>query len=526
MGSAFAQGFQMGGSMYDAAERNRLMRERMDIEKAQEARAAEEHGLRITGLRRVEDATQSLTNMQANGIAIPGAAEGNRQANMESLRRFEIGQQNDDPNASYVAPTGLQPTYRPATDRDLNNAQMGLAAAKGDMAAMATLTQARRTLDINDIASKVMKMPKADLEALAPQVSKSGYPMLYTGKDKNGYTFLKTEADGVTPIAGSQFTLNENQLRQMALSHELGTAGFGTEALATLNAAHKDLGDHVSKWNAAMTQSTTTNNTAVHNANTDQTQRITANAAAANAASNTALRTEQIRGLQDLRENREEAVGLMERFDALTPEQQSGPEGQALIQRFNTLNVRAGGTVGLQGKGGKGSGRGSLLQMPVEQKKNDDGTYTAFAKDGGQALYNTINGEAIPLGMDAPTYAAHKKAAKDNGVKLIVGENNGRLELRFQGVDGQFYEDPAQARYAKGDAPPSAAKSGGLRMPGNDVPVSNPGSITVSINPQTKQRTYAVEGLRKRFATMEEAQAASGSVGGSDMSRMLNRYGD
>ena len=49
--------------------------------------------------------------------------------------------------------------------------------------------------------------------------------------------------------------------------------------------------------------------------------------------------------------NAEELANIQDRFMALTPEQQNGPEGQALQRQFNLLNVRAGGQVGL-GKGG------------------------------------------------------------------------------------------------------------------------------------------------------------------------------
>lgn len=158
-------------------------------------------------------------------------------------------------------------------------------------------------------------------------------------------------------------------------------------------------------------------------------------------------------------DNREKAAQLMSRWDTLTEAQQNGPEGMAIRHEFNMLNVKAGGTVPLAAKG-SGS-KGNVLQTPVDIKKNDDGTYTAFAKDGGHALYNTINGEAIPLGMDVSSYQAMKQAAKDNGVKLVSGEENGRLVLRYIGADGKPYEDPAKARYAK--APEAAGSAPGAK---------------------------------------------------------------
>lgn len=146
-------------------------------------------------------------------------------------------------------------------------------------------------------------------------------------------------------------------------------------------------------------------------------------------------------------ENRETSAALLAKWNELTPEEQAGPKGQAIQREFNMTNVKAGGTVPLGNTGG--GGKKNILGMPVEQKANQDGTYTAFAKDGGQALYNTINGEAIPLGMDAQTYQKVKVDARTNGVKLVSGEENGRLVLKFQGADGKFYDDVEKAKYAK-----------------------------------------------------------------------------
>ena len=93
---------------------------------------------------------------------------------------------------------------------------------------------------------------------------------------------------------------------------------------------------------------------------------------------------------------------------------------------------------------------GGILTRAVEQKKNDDGTYTAFDKGTGRALYNTYNGEEIPLGMTIDEYAGMKKAARDNKVGLQIGENaNGQLALKFIGADGKPYDDVEAARYAK-----------------------------------------------------------------------------
>lgn len=145
-------------------------------------------------------------------------------------------------------------------------------------------------------------------------------------------------------------------------------------------------------------------------------------------------------------DNRVEANSVLTKWNNLTPAQQEGPEGMALRQEYAMINAKAGGGLPVSAKG---TTKGSVLTQPVEQKQNADGSYTAFAKDGGKALYNTINGEAIPLGMDVTSYQKMKKDATDNGVKLVSGEEDGRLVLRYQGADGKFYTDPSKARYAK-----------------------------------------------------------------------------
>lgn len=157
--------------------------------------------------------------------------------------------------------------------------------------------------------------------------------------------------------------------------------------------------------------------------------------------------------------NSDEAKQIQSQYAGLNEDNDpGGAKRQSLITQFNMLSVKAGGTIPV-GSGGK---KGSVLETPVEQKKNDDGTYTAFSKDGGKALYNTFNGEAIPLGMTVDVYSKMKADAQKNGVALITGEDNGRLVLKFAGPDGKFYDDAEKAKYAKPEAKPAAGKPEGL----------------------------------------------------------------
>jgi hypothetical protein len=75
-----------------------------------------------------------------------------------------------------------------------------------------------------------------------------------------------------------------------------------------------------------------------------------ANAAASRAT--VGLRGAQAAVIRNAGENATALAAIQSEYDTLTPEQQVGPAGQALIQRFNMLNAKAGGQVGL-GKGVK-----------------------------------------------------------------------------------------------------------------------------------------------------------------------------
>jgi hypothetical protein len=158
-------------------------------------------------------------------------------------------------------------------------------------------------------------------------------------------------------------------------------------------------------------------------------------------------------------ENNTEAKALQTELAKLDDE--SDPTGNRranLIAQFNMLAAGPGKTIPMGGLGR--GGKSSVLQTPVELKKNDDGTYTAYSKDGGRALYNTYNGEEIPLGMEVDAYKKTKEAAVKNGVGLVTGEDNGRLTVKFAGADGKFYDSAEKAKYAK--PAPAAAKNEGL----------------------------------------------------------------
>lgn len=283
---AFQSGFQMGGELANQAVRNEIAQRELAIKEAAEGRAAEEFKNRQADRTREDNAFTNYSNL-AGGINQDTQAQVGRTYGMnpaqiaaavqnggaEGLRAKLAGYDQPDSydlqNVPNAPAGGLQPRFDAsqlkATEPsrlDRERALEQISVARRDTQGIRQSQQAQRTIQIDDITAGVMKRDIADIEKLAPDINMSGYPLLYTGKTKNGYTFLKTQADGKTPIPGSEFKLNESQLRQLALSHELGAAGFGTEALNSLSAAHKDIGDHVAKWNSAQTQSATTSNQA------------------------------------------------------------------------------------------------------------------------------------------------------------------------------------------------------------------------------------------------------------------------
>jgi hypothetical protein len=220
-----------------------------------------------------------------------------------------------------------------------------------------------------------------------------------------------------------------------------------------------------------------------------------------------AARTAQMKQMNDAMatnlKNSQEAKALYTEYSALDDSNDpGGAKRTSLINQFNMLSVKAGGTIPTGGLGGK---KGSVLQTPVELKKNDDGTYTAYSKDGGRALYNTYNGEEIPLGMEVDAYKKMKESAVKNGVGLVTGEDNGRLVLKYIGADGKYYDDPQKAKYAK-PAPNAAAPAQGLDTGTKVVaPAAVPTAPTAK---PTREPKEPLASFQKRLVAWDENRMA------------------
>lgn len=264
---SFDSGFQMGTRMADNAmsQLARLREERRRDEA--HATAQERDKLVNAGLRRVDDATNALSLAANAGVRNATGIKANDDefefANALAAQGIDVPKYD---------PAQASQEWRPASEREMTRLALGLAAARGDAAGVSGAQDRMRKFDIEDVDAKVAKAPMAELEKLLPQLNtnQSQYPMLYTGKGKNGYSFLTTDPDG-TP--GKALTMTEAQVRQLARSHFLAQAGFGTESLASLSAANKEIGEHVARWNDVTAKANTVNNTAAYYSNTDDYRR-------------------------------------------------------------------------------------------------------------------------------------------------------------------------------------------------------------------------------------------------------------
>jgi hypothetical protein len=135
----------------------------------------------------------------------------------------------------------------------------------------------------------------------------------------------------IVPGKGGAVTLN---FIDKATNKITGTQSFKNEALATeyLNKQATEP-ETIGSWmmNLRKTES-----------------GIEAQGAATEASRATVgLRNAQIGQIREGGKNAADRADIVDKFDALTPEEQAGPKGQGLIKQFNLLNVKAGGQVSL-----------------------------------------------------------------------------------------------------------------------------------------------------------------------------------
>ena len=232
--------------------------------------------------KKVDDLTAQLESGQVEtGIKAPTAEFGASDGPSPRMAGLSIGQQAPVGDITVGSMSGT-PT---ATGLDVNvplakdtrkrtraetEALLGqIALAKGDHAGYATSLDRVRAAEMTQLDDEIAKAPIADVEALLKQTNgnQSNLPVLYTGKDKNGYE-ITLLGEGNEPT--SKFKLNEAQLRGMYRAQKLAEAGYGAESMAALSAAHKEIGEHIARYNGLVSQNAQSNNTAMRYGNQDR----------------------------------------------------------------------------------------------------------------------------------------------------------------------------------------------------------------------------------------------------------------
>lgn len=347
---AFDSGMQLGAGIWNRGEQQRLAEKEYALREAAEKQAREEGALRIEGARRqsainqqLDSETQALIGLQRNGVqtgSTPAPGDG-------------------------VGPPA--PTYRPIDmsnpgDQAMLEAGLGrMSALKGDIPGARTSMQNVRDLRENQVFGEAVKNFNKDPTAshdymrwvntsspyltVAPQNDAKGKP--------TGYNVMTVGQGGE---AVHKF-YSPSQMAQLAGATALMDTN-PTKALGIIATVDQNLAATVASYNGLTNQSVTGNNTAVHNANTDVTQRITANAAATSAGATAALaRTHgdlyatQKKVIDSEITANVEARKIAEDYDDLDDKEKAGPKGAALVRKFNMLNVKPGGQLRPDGAG-------------------------------------------------------------------------------------------------------------------------------------------------------------------------------
>lgn len=130
--------------------------------------------------------------------------------------------------------------------------------------------QGGRVDAVQKLDDDIAKMPLTAIEAYASRLNMNGsqIPMLYAGRQEDGYRFLTVDPKTGQP-SGKEVALNEAQLRQMAGASILGQAGYGQESMSRLNLVNKDVADHIKSWNDVVSKTVTSENDAKHKGNQD-----------------------------------------------------------------------------------------------------------------------------------------------------------------------------------------------------------------------------------------------------------------
>lgn len=261
----FASGLRLGAQMandaFDADMREKEAKRRQELHDLQTAQL---RGL-IEDQNRVRDATTRMTTLATAGVADPNAIKANDDEFefADSLARSGLEVPKYDPKTAAKE-------WRAASDLELNQAQYGLAAARGDVAGMEVARKSKGELQWQEGYKKHMKdwdaMSDDDRSKLIDRLSMDnnvpGFGTWTPGKGKQaGYmTYL--------PPTGDPIKLNAREAAQLyALTNLMQVDP--EKARTELDKVSDKTRAVAASVFAASTQAATANNTATHYANQD-----------------------------------------------------------------------------------------------------------------------------------------------------------------------------------------------------------------------------------------------------------------
>lgn len=399
---AFQDGMRMGQNAWQDAQRMAIAEEEARMRQEAHRRAMEESDLRlgearrVAGIqRRVDDETQGIATMMRDGTMTANRS-GMSDASAQMLYG-QGGQAAVDETASYGnvenVRMGLRPTfatsepgagtvnfraYDPANagDRGSLEGRLGvIAALRGDIEGIRKSQDARRAIREDQVFGEAVKSFRSDPNSMADYmkwVNKTN-PLITVapqmdGKKVTGYNLMTVSPSG---DATHKF-LSPAQAAQLAGATALMDVN-PTRALEIIGKVDQTLAATIGALNGATNMANTANNAATHNANTDTTNRMNAQAHMASAGASQALSRShaavydaQLGEIKQGRKDLTEARLVADEYELLDDKEKAGPKGQALVRKFNMLNAKPGGQVNL---GSGGANANKLPQTLTDQEK-------------------------------------------------------------------------------------------------------------------------------------------------------------
>lgn len=477
----FAEGFAAGSGAILRAKQLELDQQNAErdygLRKSADDREQAKFRLDQADRQRVNAAQDELTNMprgivtgNKTGISDDSATMLNQQG-YGGAQGAQAVQAAAGDYQREQARMGLQPTYDQSADvqvrqpsrREINAAMFRLAVAKGDTNGATAAQDRDAALHREEIGQQVFNMKPEQLHAeLGALNAQPDIPMLYTGKDKNGYTFVHTDANGAP--TGKPFSLNDEQARQLVTAHHWGQNGYVSDAMKLAGDTHKEVNDLVGKINAQVSGAAATNNDVLHKGNTDITQRMTAQAAlsSAGAANKSADAHAAYFGtLKKMTDrelaNNDEAKKIISDYNDLSPEDQAGKKGQGLLRKYEITNIAPGRGM----PSGLFNQRNGMATLTDQEKLG----YEAALRDPAMLTAKTSADQAAvyrKYGLDPARFGVQ-------GLPAAPGGTWGGPRPGAQGAQPQPQAAPQQQPQYDADGDPMPV--GGLRVsPGYATP--------------------------------------------------------